>query len=163
MIRLIPIVAIAGVVGVVAHAAAQQGAQRSTPPDAAAAQATTPPATQGNPLTRIPLQREVFRYSDRGRRDPMVSLMNSEDLRPLLQDLLLVGLIYDAGGRGSQATFKDLTDATKLYRVRVGQTIGRLTVSEITARDVEFTIEEFGFSRRERLSLKPDTTATRTP
>ncbi len=159
MIRLVPALAVLGVVAVAA--AQQQGEQTAQPP--AAASATMPPGAEGSALTRIPLQREVFRYSDRGRRDPMVSLMNSEDLRPLLQDLVLVGLMYDAGGRGSQATFKDLTDATKLYRVRVGQTIGRLTVSEITARDVEFTIEEFGFSRRERLSLKPDTTATRTP
>jgi len=159
MIRLIPLVA---VLGAVAVATAQQQTTQTTPPPATE-QGSTPPSATGGSLTRIPLQREVFRYSDRGRRDPMVSLMNSEDLRPLLQDLVLIGLMYDASGRGSQATFRDLTDATKLYRVRVGQTIGRLTVSQITARDVEFTIEEFGFSRRERLPLKPDTTATRTP
>jgi hypothetical protein len=159
MIRLLPLLAVLGAVAVAT--AQQQPPQTASPPPAE--QTTTPPTPAGGSLTRIPLQREVFRYSDRGRRDPMVSLMNSEDLRPLLQDLVLIGLIYDAGGRNSQATFKDLTDATKIYRVRVGQTIGRLTVSQITARDVEFTIEEFGFSRRERLPLKPDTTATRTP
>jgi hypothetical protein len=93
----------------------------------------------------------------------MVSLMTSDALRPLLQDIQLLGIIFDPRGSGSQATFKDLTDDTKIYRVTLGQTLGRMTVSEITPRDVEFTIDEFGFSRRERIPLKPDSTATRTP
>lgn len=130
----------------------------------AAAQQTTPPPPATAPsAATITIEREVFTYSDRGRRDPMVSLMKSLDIRPLLQDIELVGIIFDPAGGNSQATFKDLVDTKKIYRVRTGQTLGRMMVSEITARDVEFTIEEFGFSRRERLLLKPDTTAKRTP
>lgn len=132
--------------------ASAQGAPPPTRPDSAAAA----------PGTRSIL-REVFTYADRGRRDPMVSLMNSADLRPMLQDLQLIGLMYDASGQGSLATLRDLTDKTKLYRVRVGQTLGRMQVTAITPRDIEFVIEEFGFSRRERLALKPDSLPPRAP
>jgi hypothetical protein len=148
------IVAVAGTI--VVAAAQQQQTPPPTLPDSAAVAAAPPSGA-------VTIRREVFSYAARGRRDPMVSLMNSDDLRPLIQDLQLLGLIYDPSGRGSLATLKDLTDDSKLYRVRVGQVLGRLTVTEITARDIEFTIDEFGFSRRERLLLKPDTTDTRTP
>jgi hypothetical protein len=152
------------VASIVASIVADVGAQQQTPPTLPD---STPPATQAPPAGpkagELVIQREVFTYSTRGRRDPMVSLMNSDDLRPLLQDIELMGIIFDPRGSGSQATFRDLLDAKKIYRVKVGQTLGRMTVSEITARDVEFTIDEFGFSRRERLLLKPDSTAARTP
>lgn len=138
---------------------AQQQQTSPAKPDATAPAPTTPPATSG----ALGLQREVFTYTTRGRRDPMVSLMTSDELRPLLQDIQLLGIIFDPRGSGSQATFKDLTDDTKIYRVTLGQTLGRMTVSEITPRDVEFTIDEFGFSRRQRIPLTPDSTATRTP
>jgi hypothetical protein len=131
-----------------------QGAPPPVPPDSAAV--TSAPGVRS-------ILREVYSYSDRGRRDPMVSLMNSADLRPMLADLQLIGLMYDASGQGSLATLRDLTDVTKLYRVRVGQTLGRMQVTAITPRDIEFTIDEFGFSRRERLTLKPDSLPPRAP
>ena len=40
--------------------------------------------------------REVFSYEAEGRRDPFFSLILTEDLRPLLSDLKLVGILYEA-------------------------------------------------------------------
>ncbi|MEP7347116.1 MAG: hypothetical protein ABI877_17735, partial [Gemmatimonadaceae bacterium] len=53
-------------------------------------------------------QREVFYYEGRGRRDPFTSLMSSSDLRPLISDLKLVAVAYDATGRNSVAVLRDL-------------------------------------------------------
>ncbi len=144
---------------VVAVVGAQQQQQTPPPPPADSAQSAAAAPRAG----AVEMRREVFTYSARGRRDPFVSLMTSNEIRPLIQDIELMGIIFDPSGGNSQATLRDLTDATRIYRVKVGQTLGRMTVSEITARDVEFTIDEFGFSRRERLLLKPDTTTKRTP
>jgi hypothetical protein len=152
------VLAVVAVTAVAAAQTAQQGQTTPPPPPPDSAAATVPP-----PAGTASIQREVFSYGARGRRDPMVSLMKSDDLRPMLQDLELMGLMYDPSGRGSQATLRDLTDASKIYRVRVGQTLGRMQVSAITPKDIEFTIDEFGFSRRERLSLKPDSIPPRAP
>jgi hypothetical protein len=39
------------------------------------------------------------------------------------------------------------------YRVRVGESLGRMRVARINRKDITFTIEEFGFSRQESLAL----------
>jgi hypothetical protein len=39
------------------------------------------------------------------------------------------------------------------YRVKLGQVLGRMRVARIQPKIVTFTIEEFGFSRQEALSL----------
>ncbi len=109
------------------------------------------------------LQREVFRYDDGGRRDPMVSLMNTSDLRPLITEVQVVGIIYDEEGTNHVAILRNTVDKKTQYHVKLGQMLGRMKVTQITRREVVFTIDEFGFSRQERLSVKPDTTAKRTP
>lgn len=97
-------------------------------------------------------EREVFYYERSGRRDPFASLMTSGELRPLLSDLKLVAVAFDASGRNSVAVMRDL-NTKEQYRVRVGHTLGRMRVSAINPRFVTFTIEEFGFSRQENLGL----------
>ena len=97
-------------------------------------------------------ERETFAYDRVGRRDPFVSLMNTSELRPIVSDLRLVGVTYDASGRNSIAVLRDLGTKDQ-YRIRVGQSLGRMRVSAITPRAVVFTIEEFGFSRQETLAL----------
>jgi hypothetical protein len=102
--------------------------------------------------------REIFLYDERGRRDPFYSLILTEDLRPLLSDLKLVGILYDASQRRSVAIFRDvLTNAQ--YRVGTGVALGRMRVAQIKQRGVIFTIDEFGLSRQD--SLMMDTTKTR--
>lgn len=127
-------------------------------PAAAAAQST--PAARVSEPAEHTIQREVFEYSGGGRRDPFVSLLGTSDLRPLLIDLRLAAIAYDPNGRNSVAVLRDLTSKEQ-YRVKVGQTLGRMRVAAIQPRSVTFTIQEFGLSRQETLTMD-DTTRVRT-
>ena len=99
-----------------------------------------------------PVTREIFGYDAANRRDPFFSLILTEDLRPLLSDLKLVGILYEASGRRSVAIMRDiLTNAQ--YRVNAGMTLGRMRVAQIKPRVVIFTIDEFGLSRQDSLFL----------
>ena len=60
--------------------------------------------------------REVFSYDGIGRRDPFFSLILTDDLRPLLADLRLVGILYEASGRRTVAVMRDLQTNAQ-YRV----------------------------------------------
>jgi hypothetical protein len=146
-----------------AQLAAQTGQAvptRSGPPAAKAAPAPGPTARQaGAPSGPAPVAlvapqvtREVFAYGDGGRRDPFFSLILTEDLRPLLSDLNLVGVLYEPTGRRSVAIFRDvLTNAQ--YRVQTGAPLGRMRVAQIKPKGVIFTIDEFGLSRQDSLML----------
>jgi hypothetical protein len=103
------------------------------------------------PLEDAGFQRESFRYDRSGRRDPFVSLMASGDLRPLITDLRVTSIAYDPQG-ASVAVLRDL-GTKEQYRVRVGESLGRMRVARINAKTITFTIEEFGFSRQETLAL----------
>jgi hypothetical protein len=105
-----------------------------------------------------PVTRELFTYQADGRRDPFFSLILTDDLRPLLSDLRLVGVLYEASGRRSVAIFRDvLTNAQ--YRVGTGMALGRMRVAQIKQRGVIFTIDEFGLSRQDSLMLSDSTKA----
>lgn len=107
-----------------------------------------------------PVTRELFGYEAAGRRDPFFSLILTEDLRPLLSDLKLVGILYNAGGGRSVAIMRDLLTNAQ-YRVGLGQTLGRMRVAQIKPRGVIFSIEEFGLSRQDSLMLSSDSTKVR--
>jgi hypothetical protein len=100
---------------------------------------------------RPAFERETFRYERSGRRDPFVSLMTSSELRPLITELRLTSIAYSPQG-GSVAILRD-TGTKEQYRVRVGESLGRMRVARINPRSITFTIEEFGFSRQETLAL----------
>src|SRR2546423_146586 len=128
---------------------------KSTARPAAAAKATTAePKPAGDTPPKL-LNPEVFAYEGSGRRDPFVSLLTTSDLKPLLQDLKLVGVAYDPRGQNSVAVLRDVTSKYDQYKVRVGQTIGRMRVAAIQPKAVIFTIEEFGYSRQELLPIAP--------
>lgn len=112
--------------------------------------------------TEVTIQREVFDYNGGGRRDPYKSLMSTSDVRPLLSDLQLSVVVLDKDGNNSIAFLKDDFSKTK-YRVKVGQQVGRLRVSAIKQKEVQFTVEEFGFNRIETLTRSSDTTKVRNP
>lgn len=95
--------------------------------------------------------REAFRYDRVGRRDPFVSLMAYGELRPLITELRVTSIAYDPQG-GSVAVLRDL-GTKEQYRVRVGESLGRMRVARIAAKAITFTIEEFGYSRQETLAL----------
>lgn len=136
-------------------------AQTPVQQTAATAQAGDTAATAGmaerGGRSELSIEREVFTYSSDGRRDPFRSLMSSSDLRPMISDLELKTVIYDASG-GSVAIMRDVT-TDEQYRVRVGQALGRMRVARISQRSVTFTIDEFGLSRQEVLALNDNTKA----
>jgi hypothetical protein len=102
------------------------------------------------------IYREAFEYNRDGRRDPFVSLLTTNELRPTLSDLKLSNIIYDPSGRRSIAVMRDLTNNAQ-YRVTTGSALGRMRVTAIHVLSVVFTIEEFGTSRLDSLVLR-DTT-----
>ena len=62
----------------------------------------------------------MFSYDESGRRDPFVSLMTVGELRPMISDLAITGILIDPTGRNSIAILRDVTSKEQ-YRVRVGQ------------------------------------------
>jgi hypothetical protein len=105
---------------------------------------------------QAPVTREVYGYARDGRRDPFFSLILTEDLRPLLSELKLVGILYDASGHRSVAIMRDLQTNAQ-YRVNAGTTLGRMRVAQIKPRAVIFSIDEFGLSRQDSLTLSDST------
>jgi hypothetical protein len=106
-----------------------------------------------------PVTRESYAFEGDGRRDPFYSLILTDDLRPLLADLRLVGILYEASGRRTVAIMRDLQTNAQ-YRVANGSTLGRMRVAQIRPRAVIFTIDEFGLSRQDSL-VWTDTTKVR--
>lgn len=125
---------------------------RTTPADSAA----TSPDTAGPPPT---VYREAFAYEPDGRRDPFVSLLTTNELRPTMSDLRLTGILYDqSGGRHSVATLRDVS-TNQQYRVTLGTALGRMRVAAIGVKRVLFTIDEFGTTRQDSLVLGDSTKA----
>ena len=127
------------------------------PAPVAAPAAAAPTASAG---TEVLINRESYSYPGAGRRDPFVSLMNTEEIRPLIGDLKLVAIAFDATGRNSVAVLRDI-GTKEQYRVKVGQQIGRMRVAAIHEKEVVFGIEEFGYSRQESVAMN-DSTKVRT-
>jgi hypothetical protein len=134
-------------------AAAPASGPGSTPATQAEATSTTGQGTSTLASGAMgPVTREVFSYDADSRRDPFFSLILTEDLRPLLSDLKLVGVLYEASGRRSVAIMRDLQTNAQ-YRVNAGMTLGRMRVAQIKPRAVIFTVDEFGLSRQDSLVL----------
>src|SRR5574338_194004 len=116
----------------------------------ASATATRAGTSVADTAGKVVLRREVFAYEQNGRRDPFVSLMTVGELRPMISDLAISGILVDPSGKNSVAVLRDVSSHEQ-YRVKVGQQLGRMRVARITQKTVTFTIEEFGFSRQQEL------------
>ncbi|HEV7593832.1 MAG TPA: hypothetical protein VGO33_02460 [Gemmatimonadaceae bacterium] len=162
MIRRALMLTIVSMTGVATIASAQSAKEVRANP----VKSTQPPLAAPSPLpvpdtaSRVLITREVFQYEGDARRDPFVSLLSTKDLRPMLVDLKLVAVAFDPRGQNSVAVLRDVTSRDQ-YKVRVGQTIGRMRVAAIQEKAVIFTIEEFGYSRQEILPFVIDSTKTR--
>lgn len=155
-----------------AAAASDSEPQSSSRSDTTRARVTTSKGSSANKPERVGFEREIFAYERAGRRDPFISLMTTSEIRPLLPDLRLVGIAYDPTGRNSVAVLReDAQDQNRgptrgangtadipLYRVKEGQQLGRMRVARIGSKSVTFTIEEFGYSRQETLTLSASNT-----
>ncbi len=106
------------------------------------------------------LMREVFSFRGSGR-DPFISLLQSSDVRPLIEDLRISSIAYDPRyPTASVAVLRD-TIANEAYSVRVGDELGRLRVAEILPGEVVLIVTEFGSERQE--TLRQRQTQERTP
>lgn len=103
-------------------------------------------------LGRLIFRRETFAYPRDGRRDPFASLIATGDIRPLLEDLRLTGVIVGATPGSSMAMMKDMS-TKEIYRARVGSVFGRIRVTAIRAGEVTLAIDEFGFTRQAVLTF----------
>ena len=126
--------------------ASQPTSNASAQPGKSAAASDTTKKSPEAPATAS-LSREVFNYDGAGRRDPFLSLLATGELRPAFNDLKLVAVAYDPTGRKSVAVMRDISSKDQ-YRVKVGQTLGRMRVAQIHPKSVTFTIDEFGYSPR---------------
>jgi hypothetical protein len=143
--------------------AAAPDTKAQTKQGAAPAPVTKAPAVAVAPppqaAPKVPtILREVFDYGSDGRRDPFVTLLSSNDLRPTVNDLRLTGILYDENGPNSIAVMRDLT-TDEQYRVVTGQTLGRMKVVLIKRKSVIFSIEAFGLNRQDSLVLGDSTRA----
>ena len=126
------------------------------PPPTAAVQDTS---AQDSTVQALALSREVFAYRGSGR-DPFMSLLRSGDMRPLPQDLRVVGITYDTRyPQRSVAVLSDVAEV-KRYTVRPGDVIGRVRIVEIRTTEVIAVVQEFGVDRQIVLPLRRRQEAT---
>ena len=100
-----------------------------------------------------PVLRESFAYGGASR-DPFASLIKSAHAGPEIADLQLVGIYEDLRYSGNSIAVLREKTSGKRYKLRQGEQIGRLRVTQIRPKDVVFTIQDFGYERQETLSLR---------
>ncbi|HEV8498097.1 MAG TPA: hypothetical protein VGQ56_14585 [Gemmatimonadaceae bacterium] len=146
--------------GPAAQPQAQPRSTQDAKPAARKPQAPAPTMTvaQNDTAATTTIMREAYDYSASGRRDPFVSLLTTNELRPSMSDLRLTGILFDHAGGHSVATLRDLGTNAQ-YRVIVGSALGRMRVAAIRTKTILFTIEEFGSSRQDSLVLGDSTKA----
>jgi hypothetical protein len=149
--RLAPL----ALVALFAATASPAGAQQ---PGEAPSQRLAPSTPEHSVDSTMVIMREAFNYERAGRRDPFLSLMGTEELRPLISELRLVGVLYN--DQRQVAILRDI-ETDQQYRVTVGTSVGRMRVAQIRPKSVIFNIEEFGFSRRDSLVLGDTSTVRR--
>lgn len=103
-------------------------------------------------VKEVTIDREVFAYSGAHRRDPFVSLLTTNDLRPLISEVRITTIAYDSEGRSSVAILRNI-ESGEQYRLQTGDNLGRMRVVRIDPKSVTFALDEFGYSRRETLVL----------
>ena len=118
------------------------------PSDSAEVQPTqTDSGTVVQQRREMELVREIFSYRGSAR-DPFLSLLESGDVRPLVQDLRITSITYDPRyPAASVAVLRD-TIVNKSYSVRVGDEVGRIRVAAISPGEVILVIAEFGSERQ---------------
>lgn len=121
--------------------------------DSAAAAAAARPQLQVLAEVDTVILREVFTYAG-GTRDPFVSLLGTTVAGPELTDLELTGIYYmNDNPSQSVAVLRERVSGRR-HSVRAGQRLGRMYVAEVGMQDVWFTIDDFGVTRREMLTLR---------
>jgi len=110
-------------------------------------------STSASDPTESAVLRESFAYGGASR-DPFASLIKSAHAGPEIADLQLVGIYEDLRYSGNSIAVLREKTSGKRYKLRQGEQIGRLRVTQIRPKDVVFTIQDFGYERQETLSLR---------
>ncbi|HEX2450293.1 MAG TPA: hypothetical protein VHJ69_04105 [Gemmatimonadales bacterium] len=141
-------------------AATPAAAQAVATTAGAPAPAVTPPrpedtaAADSLSATEASLLRETFAYAG-APRDPFASLIKTAHAGPELGDLQLVGIYEDLRYSGNSiAVLREKNKEQKRHKLRAGDQLGRLRVTQIRSKEVVFTIQDFGYERQETLSLR---------
>ena len=130
----------------VASAAGAPAPVAPRPEDTAAADSLT--------SSEASMLRETFAYAG-APRDPFASLIKTAHAGPELGDLQLVGIYEDLRYSGNSiAILREKNKEAKRHKLRVGDQLGRLRVTQIRPKEVVFTIQDFGYERQETLSLR---------
>ena len=130
-----------------------QPAAELPPPTGEPAAVAADTGVQGAAVGPLEISREVFAYRGSGR-DPFISLLRSGDVRPLPQDLRLVGVTFDPRyPQRSVAVLHDVSDLRR-FTVRPGDVIGRIRIVEVRATEVIAVVQEFGVDRQVVLPLR---------
>jgi hypothetical protein len=141
--------------------AACGGAEEAPPPGQPAVEPPPPTSTpapadtggQAAAASALEISREVFAYRGSGR-DPFVSLLRSGNVRPLPQDLRVVGITFDPRyPQRSVAVLHDISDMRR-FTVRPGDVVGRVRIVEVRATEVIAVVQEFGVDRQVVLPLR---------
>lgn len=136
-----------------AQAAARKGAPAGKAPAPADSAQKRGRVSESGAKGSVTFYRETFTYETDGRRDPFLSLMATGELRPMLSDLTLVGIIYDEGGRNSVAILVDASAGGQTYRKKVGDVLGRMKIMKISENGITLNVDELGFARQETLLI----------
>lgn len=127
---------------------------------APAAAQDPPPPPPGPPAeTELVFEREVFQYPQFTVRNPFKALVAADAGGPRYDQLRLSGIIFSEDPSRSVAVFNTANvtvneDGTlsaedgESFYAKVGQTIGNVTIIEITLEYVVVDVEEFGLADR---------------
>ena len=118
-----------------------------------------PSGTVAGDRVQLVLEREVFSYPSFERRNPFRAL-TGDDLGPRFEDMVLMGVVLSPRPENSIAVLgarppgsANDQAATRLFRVRSGETVGNVRVIEIRQREVVFAVEDFGIVETRMLSM----------
>ena len=118
-----------------------------------AARAGNRPADSLRDPSESEVLRESFTYGG-APRDPFASLVKTARNGPELSDLQLVAIYEDLRYSGNSVAVLREKGGGKRHKLRAGDQLGRLRVTQVRAKDVVFTIQDFGYERQETLSLR---------
>ncbi len=119
--------------------------------------------TDESPSDSIQLvfEREVFTYPGFERRNPFRPLTGEEATGPRFQDMVLLGVVLSPRTDGSIAVLgarppgaTSDQPATRVFRLRSGESVGNVRVIEIRRREVLFAVEDFGTSETRILEMR---------
>lgn len=137
----------------------RRGSARNDSARSDSARSTSLRADSAGKAREVAVTREAFAYGG-GNRDPFVSLINSAKTGPELADLQLVGVYENLRSPSSSVIVLREKSGGKRHKMWVGDQLGRLRLAQIRSRDAVFLIQDFGFERRETLSLRKQEEAT---